>query len=131
MTSFLSAVVVGALLFVVSPLVVNLYDISATTASWALESIRYNSVLIWLYSVNVAIYMILRSGGDMKSTILADSVFTWVVMVPVALGLGYFSTMHIPLMFLLIKGTELPKFFYSLTLLKKRRWIQNLTVENV
>ena len=130
MTSFLSAVVVGALLFVVSPLVVNLYDISETTASWALESIRYNSVLIWLYSVNVAIYMTLRSGGDMKSTILADSVFTWVVMVPVALGLGYFSTMHIPLMFLLIKGTELPKFFYSLTLLKKKRWIQNLTVEN-
>ena len=130
MTSFLSAVVVGALLFVVSPLVVNLYDISETTASWALESIRYNSVLIWLYSVNVAIYMTLRSGGDMKSTILADSVFTWVVMVPVALVLGYFSTMHIPLMFLLIKGTELPKFFYSLALLKKRRWIQNLTVEN-
>lgn len=131
MTAFLSAVVVGAVLFLVSPWIVGLYDISKQTYDWALESIRYNSVLIWLYSVNVAIYFALRSGGDMKSTILADSVFTWVVMVPIALILGYYSTVHIPLMFLIIKGTELPKFIYSLTLLKKRRWLQNLTIENV
>jgi len=131
MTAFLSAVVVGAVLFLVSPWIVGLYDISKQTYDWALESIRYNSVLIWLYSVNVAIYFALRSGGDMKSTILADSVFTWVVMVPIALVLGYYSTVHIPLMFLIIKGTELPKFIYSLTLLKKRRWLQNLTIENV
>lgn len=131
MTAFLSAVVVGAVLFLVSPWIVGLYDISQQTYDWALESIRYNSVLIWLYSVNVAIYFALRSGGDMKSTILADSVFTWVVMVPIALVLGYYSTVHIPLMFLIIKGTELPKFIYSLTLLKKRRWLQNLTIENV
>lgn len=130
MTSFLAAIVVGIILYFVSPFIVDLYDISQVTADWALESIQYNSILIWLYSVNVAIYMILRSGGDMKSTILADSGFTWVVMVPVALILGRYSAVHIPLMFLIIKGTELPKFFYSLTLLKKRRWIQNLTIEN-
>jgi Na+-driven multidrug efflux pump len=114
-----------------APFVVGLYDISDQTYEWALITTRYNSVLIWLYSVNVAIYFTLRSGGDMRSTIYADSGFTWVVMVPLAFVLVYFTDLEVTWLFLLVKGTELLKFFYSLQLLKKKRWLQNLTNEAV
>lgn len=130
MTSVLAALVVGIILFLISPWIVGLYDINETTRAWALESIRYNSILVWLYSVNVAIYFTLRSGGDTFNTMLADSGFMWVINVPAALILGYFSTISIPLMFLIVKGMELPKFLFSLYLLRKRKWIQNLTIEN-
>jgi putative MATE family efflux protein len=129
--AFLSAVVVGAILFVIAPFVVGLYDISEVTYEWALITTRYNSVLIWLYSVNVAIYFTLRSGGDMRSTIYADSGFTWIVMVPLALVLVYVTDLEVTWLFLLVKGTELLKFFYSLQLLKKKRWLQNLTNEAI
>jgi Na+-driven multidrug efflux pump len=131
MTAFLMAVVVGLILLVIAPYVVNLYDVSDQTRIWALKATRYNGILIWLYSVNVAMYFTLRSGGDVKSTIYADAGFSWVIMVPVALILGYFSNIDIALMFLLVKGTELPKVFYAWYLLQKKRWLQNLTVEVV
>jgi len=131
MTAFLMAVVVGSMLLVIAPYIVDLYDISPQTRTWALITTRYNGVLIWLYSVNVAMYFTLRSGGDVKSTFFADSGFSWVVMVPVALILGYFTSMDITLMFLIVKGTELPKVFYAWYLLRKKRWLQNLTVEIV
>ncbi len=129
MTAFMMAVVVGLVLLIISPVLIDFYDIEPQTRIWALKAIRYNSVLIWLYSVNVAIYFTLRSGGDVLSTIYADSGFSWAVMVPVALILGYFTTIDIALMFLIVKGTELPKVFYAWHLLSKKKWLQNLTVE--
>lgn len=131
MVAFLSAVVVGSLLFIMAPLVVGLYDISDQTYTWALITTRYNSVLICLYSVNVAIYFTLRSGGDMRSTVYADAGFTWVIMVPFALILAYFTNLDVTWLFLLVKGTELLKFFYALGLIKKKRWLQNLTNEAI
>ncbi|MGB0202616.1 MAG: MATE family efflux transporter [Acholeplasmataceae bacterium] len=131
MVAFLSAVVVGSLLFIMAPFVVGLYDISDQTYEWALITTRYNSVLIWLYSVNVAIYFTLRSGGDMRSTVYADAGFTWVIMVPIALILAYFTNLDVTWLFLLVKGTELLKFFYALGLIKKKRWLQNLTNETI
>ena len=131
MVAFLSAVVVGSLLFIMAPFVVGLYDISDQTYTWALITTRYNSVLICLYSVNVAIYFTLRSGGDMRSTVYADAGFTWVIMVPLALILAYFTNLDVTWLFLLVKGTELLKFFYALGLIKKKRWLQNLTNEAI
>ncbi len=131
MVAFLSAVVVGSLLFIMAPFVVGLYDISDQTYEWALITTRYNSVLISLYSVNVAIYFTLRSGGDMRSTVYADAGFTWVIMVPLALILAYFTSLDVTWLFLLVKGTELLKFFYALGLIKKKRWLQNLTNETI
>jgi putative MATE family efflux protein len=131
MVAFLSAVVVGSLLFIMAPFVVGLYDISDQTYEWALITTRYNSVLIWLYSVNVAIYFTLRSGGDMRSTVYADAGFTWVIMVPIALILAYFTNLDVTWLFLLVKGTELLKFFYALGLIKKKGWLQNLTNETI
>ena len=131
MVAFLSAVVVGSLLFIMAPFVVGLYDISDKTYTWALITTRYNSVLICLYSVNVAIYFTLRSGGDMRSTVYADAGFTWVIMVPLALILAYFTNLDVTWLFLLVKGTELLKFFYALGLIKKKRWLQNLTNEAI
>ena len=131
MVAFLSAVVVGSLLFIMAPFVVGLYDISDKTYTWALITTRYNSVLICLYSVNVAIYFTLRSGGDMRSTVYADAGFTWVIMVPLALILAYFTNLDVTWLFLLVKGTELLKFFYALGLIKKKRWLQNLANEAI
>ena len=131
MVAFLSAVVVGSLLFIMAPFVVGLYDISDQTYTWALITTRYNSVLICLYSVNVAIYFTLRSGGDMRSTVYADAGFTWVIMVPLALILAYFTNLDVTWLFLLVKGTELLKFFYALGLIKKKRWLQNLANEAI
>jgi len=61
----------------------------------------------------------------------ADSGFTWVVMVPLAFVLAYFTDLDVTWLFLLVKGTELLKFFYSLQLIKKKRWLQNLTTEAI
>jgi putative MATE family efflux protein len=129
MTAFMLAVIVGLILLAIAPIVIDFYDIEPQTRIWALKATRYNSVLIWLYSVNVAMYFTLRSGGDVKSTIYADSGFSWAIMVPIALILGYFTSMDIALMFLIVKGTELPKVFFAWYLIKKKRWLQNLTVD--
>jgi putative MATE family efflux protein len=129
-TAWIASVIVGIVLFIISPLIVGLYDIQAETALIAKTNLRINSFMIWFYSLNVAIYFTLRSGGDMRSTIMVDAGYMWVVMVPTILSIAYFTSIPITWMFLIVQSTEIPKFLFALWRYNKKHWVQNLALSN-
>lgn len=129
-TAWMAAVFVGIILFIISPLIVSLYDIQAETALIAKTNLRINSFMIWFYSLNVAIYFTLRSGGDMRSTIMVDAGYMWLVMVPTVLSLAYFTSIPITWMFFIVQSTEVPKFLFALWRYNKKHWVQNLALSN-
>lgn len=119
----------GLLLFVASFFVLNIYtNQTAETLAIALFAIRVNSFFIAVYSFNVAVYFTLRAGGDTRSTLLMDSGYMWVVTVPVALVLAYFTQMPVVWMFFTIQALDIPKALFAISRYRKKRWVKNLAL---
>ena len=123
------AVAIGVVLFGLSGLFADFYSIAELTKSWAIFNIRVNALFVPLYTMNVTLFFIIRSGGDTKSTLLMDSGFMWLVAVPVALSLAFFTALPITWMFLIVQGTEFFKVLFSISRYNKKRWVRNLATE--
>ena len=120
------AVFVGFIQFAISFFVLDIYSVSEATKLAAQFNIRVNSMFVPLYTMNVTMFFIIRSGGDTTSTFLMDSGFMWVIAVPIALSLAFFTTLPITTMFLIIQGTEFLKVGFAYHRFGKKKWVKNL-----
>jgi Na+-driven multidrug efflux pump len=125
-TSVLIAIAAGIFLFILSFFILDIYSVDFATKRVAQFNIRINALFIPVYSFNVALYFTLRSGGDTKSTMLIDSGYMWVVPVPVAMILSYFTQLPITMMFLIVQSLDIPKMLFGLHRYKKEHWVKNL-----
>lgn len=122
------AAVAGLLLIIGSFFIPNLYDIAPETKAIVAFNIRVNGLFIPVYAFNVGVFFTLRAGGDTKSTLLMDAVFMWVVSVPIALAMAYFTGWDVRIMFLIVQATDYPKAFFAILRYKKGNWVKNLAV---
>lgn len=125
------AVGAGTILLIMSFFILDFYSINETTKSIALFNIRINAMFIPFYSFNVALYFILRSGGDTVSTVLMDSGYMWTVAVPIALTLAFFTSVPVIYMFLIVQSLDIPKAFIATARYKKGRWLRNLAKSEI
>jgi putative MATE family efflux protein len=123
------AIFAGLVLFILSFFILNIYDVEIATKDIAAFNIRVNALFIPIYSFNVALFFILRAGGDTKSTFLMDALYMWVLPVPVAIILAYLTNLPVTLMFLIIQSLEIPKMVFGLSRYKKGYWIKNLAID--
>lgn len=124
------AIIAGFILFILSFFILNIYDVAEATKDIARFNIRINALFIPVYSFNVALFFTLRSGGDTKSTFMIDSGYMWIVAVPIAMVLAYFTDLKVTMMFLMIQSLDLPKMFFGLSRFKKEHWVKNLASEH-
>ena len=89
--------------------------------------IRVQSIFFVVYTLNVQTFFILRSGGDAKSTLILDSGFMWLFTIPVLGLISYFTNINIYLMYALGQSSEFVKLVLSATLLRREKWVVNLT----
>lgn len=120
------AACMGFLLFILSFYILNIYSVVDETKAIAKFNIRVNAIFIPIYSFNVAMYHTLRSGGDTKSTLLMDSVYMWVVSVPIAYAISRWTAWPVTMMFLAVQLTDIPKALFAYSRYKKGYWIKNL-----
>ena len=73
-----------------------------------------------------AAYFTLRSGGKVLITLLFDSVYMWVIVMPVAAVLAYCTGINVYWLFAICQGVEAAKFILGLLLLKKGKWATQL-----
>ena len=74
-------------------------------------------------------YFTLRSGGKTVVTFLFDSVYTWVLVIPVATLLAKFTTLPIALVFFLVQSLEFVKAIIGFFMVKSGVWLQNIVAE--
>ncbi len=74
-------------------------------------------------------YFTLRSGGKTFITFLFDSVYTWVIVIPVATVLAKFTTLPIALVFFLVQSMEFIKAIIGFFMVKSGSWLQNIVRE--
>lgn len=73
-----------------------------------------------------ALYFTLRSGGKTFVTFLFDSVYTWVVPLPIALILCNFTHLPILAVYAIVQTADFIKLIVGYVLIKKGVWISNL-----
>lgn len=125
--SFVLAVILGFVMFLSSFIIPSLYNITPETFRIATTALRIMSGLFWVYMLNAECYFILRAGGDTKSTMAMDSLYMWFVNLPIVGYFCYFTVIPIFGLYLIGQATDLFKLVFSYHLVKKEKWVVNLT----
>jgi Na+-driven multidrug efflux pump len=73
-----------------------------------------------------ASYFTLRSGGKTITTILFDSVFSWLLAVPIAFVLSRYTAMPILPMFAICQFLNVIKCVIGFLLVKRGAWVVNI-----
>lgn len=119
----------ATLLFLSSYIVPELYQVADSTKDLAAFFIRLYAIFYFFYTFNSMAYFILRAGGEMRFTLLMDSVYFWTVNIPVVGLAAYLTDWPIQVMFIMGQITDLFKCFISSHVLAKETWIHNITAE--
>lgn len=121
----------GIIAVLAAPGIAGLFAISAELRQLATTLIVIQAgfnILAFLYANG---FFILRAGGDMRSTLLLDSAFLWLIPIPAALGFAILMprplTLSLPLIYLIIQVLTNLRIIPTLYFLKKGRWLRNLT----
>lgn len=123
-----SGLVFGALVASVSGVFPMLYDTESAVRHLATRLILISAAMMPFNAFTNATYFTLRSGGQTTVTFLFDSCFVWLVCVPLAFCLSRFTDMPIGPLYAICQSLDLIKCLLGGWMLKKGKWIQNLTV---
>lgn len=124
--STMSCLVLGGLLAAAAPFIPYIYNTEAEVRRIATGLLLISACCMPLNAFNHASYFTMRSGGKTFITFLFDSVFVWVVSIPIAYSLAHFTSMPILPMYLCCVLADLIKAVIGFILLKRRTWVKNI-----
>lgn len=125
-SAFLIGIVVIVIFNIIAPYVPNLVNVSSELKTAATIFLRIQSAFYIFNIIYVCIFFILRAGGDTKSAFVVDSLFTWIIIIPIALIVAFFFKVNIFIFFTIIQAINIIKMILSIHLYNKKLWIRNL-----
>lgn len=121
-----TCVVFGSLLAIISPLFPQIYETTPEVMSLATRFILISALCMPLYAFIHGCYFTLRSGGKTWITVLFDSVYVWLIDIPLAYILSRFTDLPIVWIYLSCQLIETIKCLIGYALVKKGIWLQNI-----
>ena len=122
-----SCLVFSGLMLATSGLFPQIYETTQSVKTLATQLICISAIFLPFNAYVTAAYFTLRSGGQTMVTFLFDSCFMWLFCVPLAFLLSRMTNMPILPLFTICQATDLIKCALGAWMLKKGKWIQNLT----
>ena len=116
----------GGAMAAVSGLFPRLYDTEDSVRKLATQLICVGAAIMPFNAYTTSAYFTLRSGGKTLVTFLFDSLFVWVVIVPIAFCLSRFTAVPIVPLYIICQGTDLLKCALGYIMIRRGDWIQNL-----
>lgn len=126
----LTCLLFGGIMAALSGAFPRIYKAEETVRSLASTFILINAALMPVHAYSNAAYFTLRSGGKTFVTFLFDSVFSCLVVAPVAYCLSRFTDLPIVLLFLCCQSMELIKSVVGFFMIRSGIWIQNIVKEH-
>lgn len=102
------------------------YDTSAEVKHLGQWFIIITALFFPLQGFLNVLYFTLRSGGKTVITFLFDSVFTWILPVPMAFILSNYTGIPILGVYAIVQSADLIKVIVGYVLIKKGVWVTNL-----
>ncbi len=117
---------VGVLLIIVSPYVPLLFNVSGEIREMARLMLIINGAVLPIEATVHSIYFTIRSGGKTFITFLFDSVYTWIVPLPLAFFLCRFTSMGIVPIYGIVQFSATIKMIIGLFMLKRGTWAEKI-----
>lgn len=122
----LCGIVCGIILAAIAYFFPMLYNTTDYIRSLATQFILIAAFNMPFCAYTHASYFIIRSGGNALITVLFDSVFTWLIVVPLAAYMSYFTGLPVTMMVAIIRATEIVKCVIAFALVKSGIWVRNI-----
>lgn len=119
----------GAILIATSTFTPRLFSLSEQNLHMATRLLIIKALLAWTQGYSNTVYYVLRAGGDTKSVLIIDGMFTWFGPVLFSVIGARLLRLDISLTYLLVEGAGLLKVCLATRFLKKENWIRNLTLQ--
>lgn len=124
--SFSCGIVIGLISYLITPLILNLFNVSHASKEYALFFLNFAAFCFWIYMVTTELFFIIRTGGDTKSILILDGIFMWVINIPILSYVVYFTNFGIKEIFLLEQFICFVKLLVAYYLYHKRKWLKNI-----
>lgn len=124
-----SCIVLGVIVILVAPLFPLIYNTSDEVRSLGASFIRIGGLFMPVWAFLNAAYFTIRTGGKTFITFLFDSVYVWVVTVPVAFCLSRYTDISIIPIYFVCQAVDIVKCFIGGVLLKAGIWLNNIVDE--
>ena len=118
--------VVALLVIMISAYFPGFYKTSDSIKELAKNFIIINALFLPVIGIVNSLYFTLRSGGKTLITFFFDSVFTWILEVPIAFYLCKYTGLPIITIFILVYSLDFIKILIGHILIKKGVWISSL-----
>ena len=123
----LICLITAAAQFAIAGLFPQIYNTSDEIRHIAAGLIRINALCMPLFSYSNAAYFVIRSGGKTVITFFFDSLYTFILPLPIAFILSRFTGIPILYLYLCVQLTEVVKCIVGGVLVKKGIWINDIT----
>ena len=128
--SVMIATGVGIVIFATSSLFPMIYNTNPQAKLIATRFLMAQAVFTPQIALLHASYFTIRSGGKTLITFLFDSVFMWVVTVPLAFVLSRYTEMYVIWMYVLVQAADWIKCAIGVTLVRKGVWMNNIVTDS-
>ena len=116
----------GLILASVAKFIPTMYNIEPAVKNLASELLWVYACFLPITAFNHGAYFTMRSGGKTMVTFLFDSVFTWVISIPLAFVLARYTTIGIVAVYAMVQSAELIKSVIGTCMIRSGVWAKNL-----
>lgn len=117
---------VGVVMALLAPAIPQIYNTTDTVKRLAEDLLFVVAVTMPVHGFNNACFFTLRSGGKALITFVFDSVYIWVLCIPLAFILSRYTAVPILPMYITVQLLDLVKVAMGFVLVKRRMWVKNL-----
>ncbi|MFI3237136.1 MAG: MATE family efflux transporter [Lachnospiraceae bacterium] len=117
---------IGIVLFFVAPYIPLLYNTDDTVRELASSLLRVAAFALPIHAVAHIMYFTLRAGGKTIVTFFFDSVYTWLIPVPLIYFLTRYTTLPVVTIYCCIQCIDIIKVFIGIPLIKSGYWAKNV-----
>ena len=117
---------IGAVTIPLATVFPALYQTEDSVRALAAFMIIVQAIATPMWTFTNACYFTLRSGGRIGVTIVFDAVYTWVIMIPLALILAYLTPMDIHPLFIIVTFSEMIKVVVGFFMVRSDSWLKTI-----
>lgn len=122
--------VIGAILFVAAAYIPAIYNTEDNVRAMATGFMRTGAVYMVFHAICHCSYFTLRSGGKTFVTMLFDSVYTWVAVVPVAWLLVNNLTLPVNTLYYMGSFVDVLKAVVGVIVVRTGYWARNIAAQH-
>lgn len=124
--SVFCSALLALLLVSTSHLFPSLYNTGETVRDLAAYMMIISAATMPFCAFAHSAYFTLRSGGRVLITFLFDSIYMWVIVLPLSFSLAYGTEIGIHWLFVICQSTEILKCIFGYALLRRGTWARQL-----